>query len=246
MLVSRNWDIGHPSEPSLGEIVTTNNISDKKKPVRKRMTQAERTAISDKRMFQAAIKLINQHGTHNTTLKDIGELAGYSRGLASARFGSKLELLDEVSEKFYTNWSERTRQVIGDKRGIEAIMLAFDLVGVNIGADTDLARASYIVSYETLASNPSKRERLTKRHEDHRQQFAEWLQQAIDRGEAKSDRSPRQFGIEVSAVIFGLVYQWIVDPHALDLEAELGAYLHALLDDIVVPERRGQLIKAAE
>jgi AcrR family transcriptional regulator len=53
-----------------------------------RMTQAERTALSDQRMFDAAIKLISQHGTQGTTLKAIGELAGYSRGLANSRFGS--------------------------------------------------------------------------------------------------------------------------------------------------------------
>ncbi|MEJ2533610.1 MAG: TetR family transcriptional regulator, partial [Halioglobus sp.] len=50
-----------------------------------RMTQAERTALSDQRMFEAAIRLINERGTQKTTLKDIGELAGYSRGMANYR-----------------------------------------------------------------------------------------------------------------------------------------------------------------
>ena len=50
--------------------------------------QAERSAQSDKKMFEAAIELINERGTAKTTLKDIGEHAGYSRGLASYRFGS--------------------------------------------------------------------------------------------------------------------------------------------------------------
>ena len=49
--------------------------------------QAERSALSDKLMFDAAVQLINERGTAKTTLKDIGEVAGYSRGLASYRFG---------------------------------------------------------------------------------------------------------------------------------------------------------------
>ena len=56
---------------------------------RPRMTQAERTALSDARMFESAKQILVEKGTHNTTLKEIGERAGYSRGLASNRFGSK-------------------------------------------------------------------------------------------------------------------------------------------------------------
>ena len=41
-----------------------------------RMTQAERTALSDRLMFEAAIELINEHGTQKTTLKEISERAG--------------------------------------------------------------------------------------------------------------------------------------------------------------------------
>ena len=43
-------------------------------------TQAQRTALSDQRMFEVAIELVNERGTAKTTLKDIGEGAGYSRG----------------------------------------------------------------------------------------------------------------------------------------------------------------------
>ena len=36
-------------------------------------TQAERTALSDQKMFEVAIELVNERGTAKTTLKDIGE-----------------------------------------------------------------------------------------------------------------------------------------------------------------------------
>ena len=36
-------------------------------------TQAQRTALSDQRMFEVAIELVNERGTAKTTLKDIGE-----------------------------------------------------------------------------------------------------------------------------------------------------------------------------
>ena len=55
----------------------------------RRLTQAERTEISDSRMLDAAVSLIVEQGPAGTSLKEVGMLAGYSRGLAGQRFGSK-------------------------------------------------------------------------------------------------------------------------------------------------------------
>ncbi len=59
----------------------------------RRLTQAERTEISDNRMLDAAVALIVELGPASTSLKEIGLMAGYSRGLAGQRFGSKDKLL---------------------------------------------------------------------------------------------------------------------------------------------------------
>ena len=47
-------------------------------------------------MIDAAIELILEFGPEKTTLAAIGERAGYSRGLATYRFGSKAGLYDEI------------------------------------------------------------------------------------------------------------------------------------------------------
>ena len=38
-------------------------------------TQAERSALSDQKMFEVANELVNERGTAKPTLKDIGELS---------------------------------------------------------------------------------------------------------------------------------------------------------------------------
>ncbi len=45
-----------------------------------RMRHGERTGLSDSRMLDACIKLIVEQGTEKTTLKAVGELAGYKPG----------------------------------------------------------------------------------------------------------------------------------------------------------------------
>ena len=73
------------SKASLREVTEVLQTALPKTRVRPRVsrrTQAERTALSDARMFDAAMQLIVEQGTHATTLKAVGERAGYSRGLA--------------------------------------------------------------------------------------------------------------------------------------------------------------------
>ena len=61
-----------------------------------RLTQGERKEISDAAMLQAAIDLIIENGCSDLRLKDVGERAGYSRGLAGYRFGNKAGLMEFV------------------------------------------------------------------------------------------------------------------------------------------------------
>ena len=92
------------------------------------LTQAERTALSDNAMLDAALDLILEYGTEKTTLAMIGEAAGYSRGLATYRFGSKAGLYDEICKSISRNWLEYLTRGVGDKVGIEAMCAALDAI----------------------------------------------------------------------------------------------------------------------
>ena len=59
-----------------------------------RRTQAERRAESDEKLLLAAASLIAEEGFNAATFEKIGARAGYSRGLASQRFGSKDGLIE--------------------------------------------------------------------------------------------------------------------------------------------------------
>src|ERR1700730_15554913 len=65
------------------------------------------TADSTRKMLQAAGDLIVEVGYHKMTLAAIGERAGYSRGLATMRFGSKKGLLQRLVESSMTDWLDR-------------------------------------------------------------------------------------------------------------------------------------------
>ena len=84
------------------------------KPARR--SHLERTELSDRLMLDATEALILELGTQKTTLKEVGERAGYSRGLAHARFGNKETLLPEL---IYVNDDRDGGAVSSDQWGVQ-------------------------------------------------------------------------------------------------------------------------------
>lgn len=194
------------------------------KKTSKRMTQAERTALSDQRMFEAAITLINEHGTQKTTLKEIGELAGYSRGLANYRFGSKEVFLDELFTRFDGRWKEHIQAYVEDKSGIAAVRAAAKALRDFLKLESGYMRAMYMLWYESLGHNSVILSRLSGHHDVYRKDAAKWIRQGIAGGEIDPRISPDQFAVQYCAFIFGTVYQWLVKADALDLDALFSDY----------------------
>ncbi len=191
----------------------------------KRLTQAERTALSDRRMFDAAIDLINDRGTQKTTLKEIGEQAGYSRGMANYRFGSKDGLMLELFERFDGRWKEHLKRYVKDARGLNAIQEAASALRDFLKEEPRYMRAMYLLWYESLGHDSDMRRTLAQHHEVYRQDARRWIEQGIRSGEVKSGIDPSQFAVQYCAFIFGIVYQWLVDAEALDLDSVFDSYI---------------------
>src|SRR6185503_14484565 len=61
-----------------------------------RRTQQERREETERKVLAAATALIAQHGSRALTLAEVGEAAGYSRGIVSHHFGGRENLLRAV------------------------------------------------------------------------------------------------------------------------------------------------------
>lgn len=191
----------------------------------KRMTQAERTALSDRLMFDAAVQLINERGTRKTTLKEIGELAGYSRGLANYRFGSKDGLMLELFERFDDRWKDHLGGYLGDATGLHAVRQAARALRDFLGTESSYMRAMYLLWYESLGHDSAMRLRLAEHHDVYREDARRWIEQGIESGEIKPAIDASQFAVQYCAFIFGLVYQWLVSPDVLDLDVVFDHYI---------------------
>jgi AcrR family transcriptional regulator len=186
--------------------------------------QAQRSALSDKKMLEAAVTLINDRGTAKTTLKEIGEVAGYSRGLASYRFGSKDGLWMELFARFDDRWKEHLRDYLQNKEGLEAIRLAIRAQRDFFRREPSYLRAMYILWYESLGKESEIRAKLANHHRIYRRDVRRWIQQGQEAGDISDRVDADTFSASYCSHMFGTIYQWVVAPDALDLDGVLDSF----------------------
>ena len=194
----------------------------------RRLTQAERTALSDRRMFDAAIDLINERGTQKTTLKEVGERAGYSRGLAHYRFGSKDGLMLELFERFDDRWKAHLDEHLHGATGLEAVNQALLALQSFLSKESGYMRAMYLLWYESLGHQSEMRRILAEHHDVYREDAQRWIEQGMADGDVRPGTDAGLFAIQFCAFVFGMVYQWLVNADSLDIDAVFRDYIENL------------------
>jgi AcrR family transcriptional regulator len=184
-----------------------------KNPVRR--TQAERTARSDLRMVRTAVALICSRGTGGTTLKEVGEAAGYSRGLAGHRFGSKEGLFSHVVKSVGEEWLRELTRVTRDKVGVAAMEAALDAHFKFVAEDPEHVRAFYILWFESIGPESEVKQVIERVHERRRRDVLGWIERGVEAGEIDASVNAIAIADHFCAAIIGIVYQWLVKPDPL-------------------------------
>ena len=177
-------------------------------------TQAQRTALSDARMLDAAVGLIVEKGADGTTLKEVGEFAGYSRGLAGYRFGSKANLFSYIVRSVGEEWLRELGQAVENKVGIEAIIAAADAHYHFVLQAADRIRAFYILWFISIGPDVEFKQVIAHVHERRQKDVEAWIESGVAAGKVRKDIDVRVIADQFCAAIIGIVYQWLVAPDA--------------------------------
>ncbi|MCC5884950.1 MAG: TetR/AcrR family transcriptional regulator [Gammaproteobacteria bacterium] len=203
--------------PDGGKQPAEGEAGDRQGGKRRRLTQAERTALSDTRMFNAAMMLISEHGANRTTLKDICEQAGYSRGLANYRFGSKEVFLQELLRHFNRAWVDQLKSYTDGRTGLDAFIHAMNALEHFLSEYHRYMRGGYIIWYESIGGDNEVRRQLKRNHEAYRRDVKLWLKQGVEEGSVVASVDADNFATFYCSFVFGTIYQWLVNPDAIDL-----------------------------
>lgn len=178
------------------------------------MTQPERSALSDARMADAAIALICERGAAATTLRDVGLRAGYSRGLASYRFGSKEGLWAFLIRTIGEEWLAELQQVAARTTGLDTIRAAVDAHCRFLLESSARIRAFYVLWFESIGPDPSLRAVIMGAHARRQRDVEEWITSGIESGTVRAEVDVRSVAEQFCAAIIGIVYTWLVAPLA--------------------------------
>jgi AcrR family transcriptional regulator len=192
-----------------------------------------RSQLSTGRLMDAAAELIAEGGYERMTLVAIGERAGYSHGLVTARFGSKEGLLWALIEKMVDDWRETMlRPALEGKTGREAVQAMLDMFRTSWTRHPARMRALYILIFEALLPVPTLQERMAELHRDFREKLREDFGKAIA---ARMLDPATDTGLAARLIISGLrgsIYQAMLDPRELSVDQALTDVSH--LADILL------------
>jgi AcrR family transcriptional regulator len=184
----------------------------------RRLTQEERTDLSDRRMIECAVQLIVERGISGTKLTDVGLQAGYSRGLAAMRFGTKAGLLSRVARYVTENWVTHLKAAVGHKTGLAAVLAAIDAQELAIAETPAEMRALYAIFFHSSDPSAEYRVDVARTLTAQRRDLANWLRDSREAGEILSRLDPSRIAAQVLNSMIGIVYQWIMDPAAPAVE----------------------------
>ena len=179
---------------------------------RTRRKQAERTALSDRKLTEAAIRLLVERGVQGTTLQAVGELAGYSRGLATHRFGSKGGLFANVLDVASRDWLKRMQRAVGTRTGVEALCAATDAVEKFMRDRPDELTVMYLLWFLGIDRSAEYQSNIARVHKAQRRDVAAWIRAGQQAGTVAADVEPMRVAEQYAASMAGIIYQWLADP----------------------------------
>ena len=177
-----------------------------------RRKQAERTALSDRLLTEAAIELLVKHGIQGTTLQSVGAKAGYSRGLATHRFGSKAGLFGKVLDVASIDWLQRVQAAVGPRVGVDALCAATDAAEQFIRERENEVRAMYLLWFLSIDPSADYRSNIANVHRAQRRDAAEWVRAGQRSGAVNPDVDPVRVAEQYAASMVGIIYQWLANP----------------------------------
>jgi AcrR family transcriptional regulator len=202
----------------------------------RRLTQAERTEISDNRMLDAAVNLIVDRGPAATSLKEVGLRAGYSRGLAGQRFGSKDRLFAFVLRHVGETWLSHLKLSTENLTGIDAIHTALDEHYRFCLEAPDQVRAFYTLWYESVNAGSELAAIISNIHNRRHLDVNNWI--LMDREIQPSIKQhANAIAAQFCASVIGIVYYWLTNPKDLEEIRSLHENLKQTMTLLITAER---------
>lgn len=188
-----------------------------------RRTQADRTARAKDALRSAALDLILERGLDKLTLTELGERAGYSRGIVHYHFGSREALLADL----VTSIIEAVPEGLGGYGvGLSAVQAVFANEAKRQGAGlrTEIVARIQLLNEAAGSHSAELNELAAAYNAAIRDGFERILQPDAERLLALTSMTPREAAAVFASVVRGLRQQWVVERSTFDITGAMTAF----------------------
>ncbi|MGQ5701835.1 TetR/AcrR family transcriptional regulator [Sandaracinobacteroides sp. A072] len=181
-----------------------------------RKTQAERRDESEQRLLNAAATIVERDGYNAATMQSVGAEAGYSRGLASQRFGSKDGLVRAVIAALSARLEARyAAHVAGVESPLARILALGEQLFVAVEEDAHF-RAYFVMMAAAIANRLDLRDAFLEAHEGVRTQLRKLISEGQERGEIDPALHADSMALLIGSMQLGVCLEMLLDP-SLDM-----------------------------
>ncbi|WP_246203104.1 TetR/AcrR family transcriptional regulator [Sphingomonas lacunae] len=182
-------------------------------PARRR-SQAERSDESEIRLLEAAARVIEGEGFAAATFDRIGELAGYSRGLASAKFGSKDGLVRAVIAFVQRRLEARTTAALAmlDRPDATELILSWTDTLLEVVQTDELVRAYFVMMAVAVGNRADNRPAFLDAHEQVRVRLRDLIEAGQASGTISAKVDADATALSIGSLQLGIAVELLLDP----------------------------------
>ncbi|KKX58838.1 TetR/AcrR family transcriptional regulator [Pseudomonas putida] len=184
-----------------------------------RRTQLERRAEAEQRLLVAARQIVARKGWVGMTLSEVGEEAGYSRGLATHHFGNKAGLLRALAGFVNATFMELVQARSPQWRpGMDALKGFVSVYLARPDGDWVNTRALLALMSEAVTQDSETVQVLAEYNLSVQKHLARYISEGIDNGEIRSNVDPMTGALLFLGTLRGMMLQVLLNPASIDLE----------------------------
>jgi AcrR family transcriptional regulator len=184
-----------------------------------RRTQEERRGEAEQRLLEAAAAMVSEAGPAKVTVANVGERAGYSRGLVSHHFGSKRALMQRLVESVTHQFREA---LFDQQQSSDALGELSTLIDIYFDVMSDLQpiNRARLVLWADAVANPSDdvRPAMVNADREFREEIEKRLQQVIATNQVPETVNAHGLATAIIAMLRGVALQALIDD-SVDLAA---------------------------
>jgi AcrR family transcriptional regulator len=187
-----------------------------------RRTQPERRGAAEQALLGAALRLFAAKGIDQTSLAEIGDEAGYSRGLVNHHFGSKAALVERLAGRLQNEFSSGAAPIKPGEE-VDALVAAAHAYLAVVGRGTSDARAFFVMWGAAFPSDSALRPVFVADDAHFRTSVESVVRNGKKSGAIGAGVDPTGFAIAFVGLLRGVAAQYLVNPEQVDLGAARGA-----------------------